>query len=740
MPPQNKVLAIPKSKAPTIPKPQIRKRPRHRKNCWIIWMLLVLPVIVIMLGMLLRNITTDLIIIPTSLLLGSAGVFVLLFIIFLLYPIWRGTASTIALITVVILCIIAVITSTLLIADLTKAWPDLWVWLSVTILLAVFVATSGAILGAYLGVSCTESRILQLGPASIKIRSVSGKGVLQPVRDSFEDKDAAQAKLITSLPAGLKVPARWPENLVYSPLKFTGPYARPQFKDIQILLVPKKPSAPSMATTFFGDYFEEIATNPPNHVKALYRLYFGNSIFESLAGKHPPDPTPGTSIEFTVKTRIDSGNKNQTHALGILLQLKRLSYTSRYGGSIRLDFEMVEDYFYEFFCPSNGAGKGPYFYDLSRLQMSVFIKVLKFRPANQTPRFIGASGMFVEFHPRVEGVYSGTESGGMIFPALAPALSGEQFNEAVSYLHEQLSEYSTALVSLAHLGSFTLGFLHNELRDTQLTGDFIVEQVAISDGEIQIWTRQAQYFLTIHYSVRHVKLDTELGKEEVRLALKGAHSFYTEPGDRGYRTHDYIEGQKMKAEGRRSSLYHIATLPISEIYVYDPTTLKPMPDGSFGDGTPRYKIRGRLPFVFERVCTHHEYPWEYDSCRVEGRGIGFWFKTSVLVWEEDPVWNDFFYDYEEAYPMFEHDGSWDVVDALHRWIERKWPVIFRPSVHPFSPDDKPFDAIIHEAIFQRSESMVWKEFDVVLPLGGPGHSEARGGALTKRIRVAIHRR
>ena len=574
---------------------------------------------------------------------------------------------------------------------------DLRTCISNIILLVAFLTVASGILGCCI-VPYGKTRAkpgLGLDISTIT-KSIGDSGMIQAELLDRKEYISMMQKLNTS-DVLLKTPRGWPINRAYSPKKTTGPFNYLEFREIEVVLTRE-------AAVYCNDYFEKIALSSVAHEKGLYTLYWPA---EAALPGATPVPTSGSESGSTIDISV---GVDETYAGGVLLRLYEISYSSRYGGSVRLDFQMVEDYYLEFVCPSLDPNTPPpYCYDLSELQMSLFVKPNKasFVPADYSsgsviPPF---QTYYVEFEPTVDYAYWG-----------ANRLSGGDLEKAIDHLHSQLLEYSNYVKMAGHIyknirffGPFVLGFLHNEHR-TQLQGDFIVDHISISDGDFKLSTHQAQYFLDINYKILKVDiypqplLVHELFSfgEEVVIAMSGGHDLYD----------DYTQGSKRIVHGTSSYGYQIASIPIIEFYEVDANGEKAVVQDN--DGNPLSHNNG-VP------C--------YELWR-----SNFNFYTNVLVWEEDPSGDQIFFDIEQYddWRLFNPDVS----PMNFKWITRRYPVDIRGEDQiRFGCG---FEGEIEKLV--RSGGGLGREVECTVPLGGPGPHACYGGSIKWLVRINVSRR
>ena len=583
--------------------------------------------------------------------------------------------------------------------------------ISKIILLVAFLTVAGGILGCCIVPYCkTRAKPgLRLEISTIT-KSIGDSGMIQPELLDPKEYISMLQKMNTS-DVLLKTPRGWPINHAYSPKKSTGHFNYPEFSEIEVLLVPTRTDF-NNASVYFNEYIGEIALSAVEHNRNLYELYFFR---QNLIPGATPVPTRGSGVNAD---STDPGIVNfdpttdKTIGLGVLLQLYEISYSSRCGGSVRLDFQMVEDYYHEFFCPSldpNDPNTPPYYYDLSELQMSLFVKPREasFRPADTDPNILPTpwQTFYVEFEPTVDYVYSGTNR-----------LSGEELNDAIDHLHSQLLVYSNSMSEsggewggIKIFGPFVLGFLHNEHRE-QLKGDFVVDRISISDGEFSFYTHEAQYFLDIQYKILNVNISPEphlAGKlrrlgGEVVIAMSGGHDLYG----------DFTNSPKKIVHGTRSNWYRIASIPIIEFYEVDANGDKAVVQDN--DGNP-------LSHNNDAPC-YELLTWIFN------------FYTRVLVWEEGPWGDQIFFDIEQydAWRLFNPDVS----PMNFKWITRRYPVDIRgeDQIRFGCGFEGEIEKLVHMG------GGLWRNVEVTVPLGGPGEHACYGGSIKWQIRVNVYRR
>ncbi len=234
-------------------------------------------------------------------------------------------------------------------------------------------------------------------------------------------------------------------------------------------------------------------------------IHEDTEIFKKYYGTPLPSGEPGTNIVPGSFPSKDGFND-------VLLELQRISYSSRYGGSIRLRFKSRENYEIE-------IRKGPMLWDLSTLTMDVFVEPQAdfFNP--DLPLGPGAGTAYIELLPR--GVSAYRVEGG-ILAADAPGL-----DDLKAMLGDLASRMATAPFQW-EATKFVHGFIHS-LFKADIGAMDKVEIVEISDGFLDLHTRDGVLKFAMEMRAFNVFLDTEPGDEEINITLNVQHIF--DPND-----------------------------------------------------------------------------------------------------------------------------------------------------------------------------------------------------------------
>jgi hypothetical protein len=186
------------------------------------------------------------------------------------------------------------------------------------------------------------------------------------------------------------------------PQSWNGPFAFDEFEQIQILL------HKDATTWYYNSYFDQV---PDPRIYARYYQYdSATQMHEVPSGPSVRTPSPdgaGTAQDPRRAGAETGGIPGDQGPQGILMTLKSVHYSSRYGGSVRLVFEMEEDYYYEFRFE-------PFVYGLSTLELSVYVVPLAkcLNPLSSQISGEGrkyprpqAGGVFLEYGPEVKATY-----------------------------------------------------------------------------------------------------------------------------------------------------------------------------------------------------------------------------------------------------------------------------------------------------------------------------------------------
>lgn len=481
--------------------------------------MLTLPLLILIAGILLRRILPAWFPIPEGILVLVLIALALLLLLLLLVR--RAGAGLrylmLAVAALTAACGIA------LVAALTRDWPALWAWLTVLTPLCAMAAAAGLVLGLELVYRCKQVggqgpnivSVHHRGPVKLLVtESLRPPGKKSTGRGPYRLRQAGPGAFsATTQPAQMPVPNIW-----------NGPFSLDEFSEIQILLQGE------VARWYYNSYFDLAADAD------LYARYF---LFNTPAGQHqvpsgPDAQTPSPDGAGTAQDPKRPGAETgevpaEQGPQGILMTLKSVHYSSRYGGSVRLVFEMSEDYFYE-------LRFDPYVYDLSSLNLSVYVvpsaEALNPLSTQSTDGGIyyprpTAGGVFLEYRPEVKAayalIYPNTELGGTPSPpegatadwsppepigmAAAPDHLAPAWSEHLADLltrwqveHQSAGSYDPPL-------SFVYGLLHHFLTDALPNETARPTRISITDNDLDLHTRQGEFSFSVSCQVSDLSMD-----------------------------------------------------------------------------------------------------------------------------------------------------------------------------------------------------------------------------------------
>lgn len=477
--------------------------------CWEILLLAVLPLIILGAGIILRGTLPSWFRIPIGILILPLTVLILLLVLVLIF---RRASSSYRYV-VLSLAVLIVIIGVIAVAALTQPWSELTAWFTLVFLLAVPSAFAGSVIGWEIVRYCRAirretvsklviGRTFQDGPLKVK---------------SFEPEDKTEYPALLRRPsAQLVAPPDQPQRgVAYQTVsRFTGPFFLREFEEIQVVL------NKNQGEWYYNDYFSKV--DP-----AIYRKYYwpanlGDPTRSADAHKFPATPSPENPTSPGLPPPRPGGatgpppSDNGAH--GVLMTLKSIHYSSRYGGSVKLVFDMEEEHFYEFRF-------APYLYDLPGLKMNVHVVpvAILLNPSpippagNLTLRGPYTVDVFVEFelpehfNSYVEAYEDGQgdpvdlgkecPSGGTTV-GIGP-VPPEKLADARNHLFEKLVAYGGLLADSMKLKAncFTYGFLHDLHKDTISTEAIRPDRISISDNHFELVTHQGEPVFSIRFRI-----------------------------------------------------------------------------------------------------------------------------------------------------------------------------------------------------------------------------------------------
>lgn len=262
------------------------------------------------------------------------------------------------------------------------------------------------------------------------------------------------AQVHTFHPVSFK-PASWPQGVAWRPLRYSGPFTSgSDLEEMQIVL----------QGTSGKVYYNNLFLNHPS--AAIYKLYYrtnwgtGGS-FASTA--LPNNVTPALPARRVPPPGTDGANS-------ILMELKRIEYSSRYGGTVRLVFEMAnyatpnnqshaDDFDFEF-------REGDYLFDVSGLEMSIFEYPLptSFNPTVQLPFATGVQQPYVGTE-QVEFTNGDVAAYKYVADKVVPVAYDDAARAALSAVETRVAAgVPDKYVNISNAQRFSLGFLHDQFQ------------------------------------------------------------------------------------------------------------------------------------------------------------------------------------------------------------------------------------------------------------------------------------
>ncbi|MHA2337729.1 MAG: rubredoxin-like domain-containing protein, partial [Candidatus Hodarchaeales archaeon] len=378
--------------------------------CWYFFLISFVILTIFVVGLLIRGYAQSWSAIPVEIFIILLLSFLVIFLLLLILSFKRPELRQV----VIIMLIVIIIFSILITATTTQYWPEMWAWVSLLVLISIISAFSGIIVGFEILRRCRELwrykriRLLnRLETVGIRHRNTKNSGILNVQVKDLALKSYSKPRKTSSLSLH---PAM--KEIKNQPNRFIGPFTNTEFAEIKVLLHNKGLGAPvPIGKCFAYWYFNEFFLNTSN--AHLYKRYFDrrdgehkfpeNNATPSLdgTGTFPNQPDPRRPGGQT------GGFPSEDGAQGILLTLKSVHYSSKYGGSIQLKFDSEEEKYLEFRF-------GDYYFDLDSLKMSVYVvpDPLSLNPVaieipGESPSYLEpkTAGVYTEFEPEVRTIY-----------------------------------------------------------------------------------------------------------------------------------------------------------------------------------------------------------------------------------------------------------------------------------------------------------------------------------------------
>jgi hypothetical protein len=285
------------------------------------------------------------------------------------------------------------------------------------------------------------------------------------------------------------VPNNWPENKSWRPLRHFGPFLSGSILDKIKVHIPRK----GVVTMIYNDFLT-------GHEDAeIFKKYYGTTL--------PSTPTPAPNHIPGLFPKQDGPND-------MLFELDQIRYSSRYGGSVQLMFKLNEDYEGELVKVLDSTTNERIVWDLKSLSMAIFVNPVSnaFNPLN--PSGAGQPN-FIEFNPIKLAAY---KVAGNTITVMTDDTSA-QLHEALNAMKPWISQaIKTNIHDLVH------GFIHSQFRDF-ITDTELVDNLAVTDGFIDLHTREAIPVFMVQARIRKVALDTESGPEEIVFSAGAWHVY-----------------------------------------------------------------------------------------------------------------------------------------------------------------------------------------------------------------------
>ena len=290
------------------------------------------------------------------------------------------------------------------------------------------------------------------------------------------------------------VPPNWPGNRSWKPLRHFGPFFSGSIFDKVKVHVARQ----NVVAMIYNDFLT-------GHEDAeIFKKYYGATL--------PSTPTPVSDHKAGLFPTQDGPND-------MLFELDQIRYTSRYGGSVQLLFKLSEDYEGEIVKVLASTNEH-IVWDLKSLTMSVFVI-----PAAGSFNPLHPGGIpqpnFIEFKPGRAVAYSVDGTTRTVITEDTSA----QLREALDAMKPWLSgQLKMNMHNLVH------GFIHSQFRDFIAETD-LVDKVAVTDGFIDLHTREAIPIFLVEARIRDVELNTESGAEEINFSAGAWHVLDEEHAD-----------------------------------------------------------------------------------------------------------------------------------------------------------------------------------------------------------------
>jgi hypothetical protein len=251
-------------------------------------------------------------------------------------------------------------------------------------------------------------------------------------------------------------PVGFPPHLAWRPNRHFGPFTRGStFANIQVKIGRHE------ASVYFNKFFIDCI---PTSDRPIYIKYFEGDLPTNRTpfSSDPPTHVPGNAPSVGVDGPND-----------ILFELKTIYYTSKFGGSIKLEFEQKEDYEYE-------VRNGEILWDLKNTIMNIYVIPA---PSYFNPILgpeLGGHGVRFEFLTDTVTTYEDN------------SISDDN---RLTLLKSTLLDYGTSLETLGgrmefrkDIEKFVYGFIHTQFQ-SELEPDNKVDMIELTDNFIDLHNR-----------------------------------------------------------------------------------------------------------------------------------------------------------------------------------------------------------------------------------------------------------
>jgi hypothetical protein len=259
-------------------------------------------------------------------------------------------------------------------------------------------------------------------------------------------------------------PRGWPRDLAWKPRRYFGPFWHSsRLEEIEVLV-----QGPSTAIWYHNDFF----TNHPD--AAPYQPFYPGNVL-------PSDRTPDRQY-------MPGYIPPQDGAGVIYFALERVSYSSRYGGTVELFFRSQGNVGLEF-------RNGQIVWDVTDLLMKIFVTPTK--EGQTTPLLAHGKGeVTCEFHPRGVTAYSLTTPSTPF-----QVLTDNHGSELAGILNVLAARVISDIRDSAR--RFVAGFLTAQFSEL-LGPDIVVDSINISDDFIQFFTHKGVPHVWVSFQARNV--------------------------------------------------------------------------------------------------------------------------------------------------------------------------------------------------------------------------------------------